>query len=85
MNILCDYQPISCIDHERLEFAVLKRQKLRLSFRDEAGEVRTLTVLPTDVTTRDKAEWLSYRPEGEVAGEKFLRLDRILRAEPEGQ
>jgi hypothetical protein len=32
-----DYVPIACVEHERLEFAVLRRQRLRLEYRDEGG------------------------------------------------
>jgi Rho-binding antiterminator len=77
---MSDYRPIACIDHERLEFAVLKRQRLRLRYLDpDAGE-RAATVLPLDVYTRDGAEWLSVR---DGTGSEFVvRLDRILASEP---
>lgn len=74
------YVPISCVAHERLEFAVLRRQKLRLRLCDEAGAEQILVVLPTDVATRDQAEWLSYRDESGQPG--LVRLDRILTADP---
>lgn len=77
---MCDYIPIACIEHERLEFAVLRRQKLLLKVRDEAGNEQTMTVLPTDVATREQAEWLTYR---DATGELgVVRLDRILAAVP---
>lgn len=72
---MAPYQPIACMDHERLEFAVLRRQKLRLRIREAGGE-RELIVLPTDVATRDQAEWLSYRTGDGTTG--VIRLDRIL-------
>lgn len=75
-----DYVPIPCIAHERLEFAVLRRQKLSLRLREEGGGERAITVLPTDVATRDGAEWLSYRTEAGETG--VVRLDGILSAEP---
>lgn len=74
--VMSGYQPIPCVEHEKLEYAVLKRQRLRLSFRDEAGARHDLLALPTDVATRDGAEWLSYRDE--AGGEGVLRLDRLL-------
>ena len=80
---MSDYVPIACMDHERLEFAVLRRQKLRLEYRDEGGRVVMRMVLPTDVATRDGAEWLSYREIGTVEGaEGILRLDWIISAQP---
>ena len=75
-----DYRPISCVAHERLEFAVLRRQKLRLHLRDADGSEQALLVLATDVATRDGAEWLSYRDEAGNAG--VVRLDYIVAAEP---
>ncbi|MBK9327087.1 MAG: hypothetical protein IPN00_12450 [Hydrogenophilales bacterium] len=60
-GLASDYVPIACAEHERLEFAVLRRQRLRLEYRDEGGLTISRIVLPTDVATRDGAEWLSYR------------------------
>jgi Rho-binding antiterminator len=77
---LGQYVPIPCIAHEKLEFAVLRRQKLRLRLRGDADEEQVLTVLPIDVATRDEAEWLSYRTENGEDG--VVRLDGILSAEP---
>ena len=77
---MSDYAPISCIEHERLEFAVLRRQKLDRRWLDEAGEARHSIVLPTDVATRDQSEWLTYQDSTGTIG--VLRLDRILTATP---
>jgi Rho-binding antiterminator len=73
---MSDYVPIACIAHERLEFAVLKRQRLHLRYKDKAGTVLTADVLPLDVYTRDGAEWLKARDQTGV--ESVIRLDRIL-------
>jgi Rho-binding antiterminator len=67
-----DYRAIACSDHERLEFAALKRQWLDLTVTagDWAGSRR---LLPLDVYTREGAEWLSAEtPSGERL---VLRLD----------
>lgn len=77
-----DYVPIACIEHERLEFAVLRRQKLLLEHRDEAGGTWRGVVLPTDVVTRNGAEWLSFNTVEGRAG--VVRLDWILSAQPAG-
>jgi Rho-binding antiterminator len=74
------YVPIACVEHERLEFAVLRRQKLLLHMQDESGVDQTLIVLPTDVATRDRAEWLTYRDDSGAVG--IVRLDRIQSAKP---
>ena len=81
---MSDYVPIACIEHERLEFAVLRRQRLVLVFRDDLGECLQYIVRPTDVATREGAEWLSYAVvEGEGAGTcGVVRLDRIVSARP---
>ncbi len=66
------YQPISCVDHERLEFAVLKRQwlEVRVKEGEHAGQHR---LLPLDVYAREGVEWLEAQTE---SGEKLsLRLD----------
>jgi len=65
-----DYQPIPCSDHERLEFAALKKQWLDVRVGGEAQRL-----LPLDVTTRDGAEWLLAKtPSGE---QLTLRLDSL--------
>jgi len=69
-----DYRPIACSDHERLEFATLKRQWLDVSVTagERAGRQR---LLPLDVYTRDGAEWLLAETE---SGEQLtLRLDSL--------
>ena len=76
---MTDYQPIACVAHERLEFAVLRRQRLNLVWRDEAGETRADTVLPVDVETQAGAEWLSIQY-GDGQRER-IRLDRIVSAD----
>ncbi len=67
------YQPIPCIQHERLEYAALRRIPLRLTYLD--GETLTETVIVTDVLTREGAEWLCFR--NEHGEDKTLRLDHI--------
>lgn len=66
------YQPISCINHERLEFAVLKKQWLGVEVLqgEHCGNQR---LLPLDVYAREGVEWLEAQRE---SGEKItLRLD----------
>lgn len=75
-----DYVPVACAFHERLEFSVLRRQRLLLRYRVGDG-VEEGVVLPTDVVTRDGAEWLGYRTEDGRSG--WLRLDTLLSAEPQ--
>lgn len=66
-----DYQPIACVEHERLEFAVLRRFPITLLLKDG----RSLNGQALDVYTKEGAEWLKLR---EVTGaEHVLRLDEI--------
>jgi len=65
-----EYRPIACSDHERLEFAALKKQWLDVRVGGEAQRL-----LPLDVYTRDGAEWLLAQTE---SGDQLtLRLDSL--------
>lgn len=68
---MADYQPIPCAQHERLEFAVLRRIPLTLQLQDG----RTLRGHALDVYTQAGAEWLNFRTAPGV--EEILRLDQI--------
>ncbi len=71
-----DYRPIPCIQHERLEFSVLRRIFLDLEYLD-AGTPKREKVLALDVNTRNGAEWLKFRRGN---GEELeIRLDAIIR------
>lgn len=72
---LGSYQPIPCVLHERLEFAVLKRQSLQIHYLD-AGRETVATVLPLDVFSKHAAEWLKMQHAD--GREETLRLDLIL-------
>jgi transcriptional antiterminator Rof (Rho-off) len=69
------YRPIPCIQHERLEFAVLRRTPLLLTYVT-GGERQTASVLALDVYTRDGAEWLSFSDE--AGKQAVIRLDQIV-------
>lgn len=71
-----DYLPIACAAHERLEFAVLRRRHLQLTWLGEDAQAQFCErVLPLDVETRAGAEWLTIkRTSGETA---VVRLDHI--------
>lgn len=72
---MTDYQPIPCIEHERLEFAALRRIPLQMTY-SEGDERRTSRILVTDVRTHNKAEWLSFI--SETGEDRILRLDCII-------
>jgi Rho-binding antiterminator len=69
------YQPIACALHEQLEFSVLRRVPLLLEYRQD-NRVRQEQVLPSDVYTREGAEWLKFRRDD--GSEEAIRLDAIL-------
>jgi len=71
-----EYQPISCAQHERLEFSVLRKIPLLLEYRDGSEKVRH-TVLPLDVETRNGAEWLKFKKLTDEAVTE-IRLDAII-------
>lgn len=70
-----EYLPIACMQHERLEFSVLRRIPLKLEYRLD-DQRRVEKIMPLDVATRDGAEWLKFRRED--SSEEEIRLDRIL-------
>lgn len=69
------YRPIPCIQHERLEFAALRRTPLLLTY-EAGGERVSASVQVLDVYTRDGAEWLSASDE--AGKEAVIRLDQIV-------
>ena len=69
--MISEYQPIACLQHERLEFAVLRRLPLQIKLHD----ARSLSGLVLDVFTQGGAEWLRFRSATGV--EELIRLDQI--------
>ena len=77
---MSDYRPIPCEVYDRYERAILHRDRLRLSWRDDAGQSHLETVVPEDLETRAGEEFLlGHTLDG---APRRLRLDRILEAEP---
>lgn len=73
---MIEYQPISCAQHERLEFSVLRKIPLQLEYRQGTEKIRQ-SVMPLDVATRGGAEWLKFRvrDSDEIVE---IRLDSII-------
>lgn len=70
------YQPISCVQHERLEFSVLRKIPLQIEYCQGPDKIHQ-SVMPLDVATRSGAEWLKFR----VCGTEEIieiRLDNII-------
>jgi Rho-binding antiterminator len=71
-----DYIPIGCELYSQYELAIIRRQRLRIAWRDAAGNCYLQALLPVNLQTRDRAEYLLAR----TARGKLLelRLDRII-------
>ena len=75
---MSSYKPIACGLHDQYQLAVLKKRSLVLEWEDEYGGKLSAVVLPRDVFTRDKAEYLRaiWGHEKEIE----IRLDYIRKA-----
>lgn len=72
------YTPIDCGAYSEYEVAILHRQRIRLTWRDEEGDERTDVVLPQNLTTEDKREYLIAS--GSDGSPLRIRLDFISKA-----
>lgn len=71
-----EYQPISCVQHERLEFSALRKIPLQIEYRQGLDKIHQI-VMPLDVATRSGAEWLKFRVIGTDEVNE-IRLDSII-------
>lgn len=76
---MSDYTPISCEVYARYEAWILRGQRLRIVWQDDAGNTHLETAQPLDLQTKDHAEFLIVQRGG--GRRSALRLDRIIRAE----
>ena len=72
------YTPIDCGLYSEYEVAILHRQRLRMTWQDEKGNEQTDDVLPQDLKTEDKREYLIAT--GSDGSLKRIRLDLIRKA-----
>lgn len=70
-----DYQPVSCELHSQYELAIMHKSKLELSWLSNGELVTQTNILPLDVQTRDKAEYLIAT--NDKNENLCLRLDQI--------
>lgn len=70
------YTPIACGTYSEYELAILRHISLRLGWVDEYGQQHIGHVLPLDIYTRDRAEYLRVRNFDK--SEHEIRLDRII-------
>jgi len=76
---MTDYTPVDCGLHSEYQLAVMHQERLRLTWRDINGQLRTEAVPPKDLLSRHHEEFLLVSREG-GKGEK-IRLDHILHLE----
>lgn len=69
------YRLMSCDDYSRLELAIMHHASLRMRWCSR-GIVRIGRVLPKDLRTRCKAEYLLF--EDHLGRRRRMRLDRII-------
>lgn len=73
-----DYEPISCALHAEYELAIMRRQKLRLTWSSD-DIIHCAVIEPTDLRTQERQEFLIGRTQ---QGENVkIRLDHISRKE----
>ncbi|MFO7593500.1 MAG: Rho-binding antiterminator [Pseudomonadota bacterium] len=78
MNDEQGYTPIDCGLYSEYELAIMHKRPIRLHWQDEAGEDHVESIMPKDLKTADKREYLiAERDDGSTFE---LRLDRILKA-----
>lgn len=75
---MSDYRPIDCQTYGEFERAIIRRQRLRVSWRDSEGMDHLEILLPLDLETCRGEEFLhASNDRGE---HRRLRLDTIKRA-----
>lgn len=70
-----DYKPVSCAMHSEYELAIMHKQRLVITWKNDLGETRTEEVMPTDIIIRNSAEYLLVLDQ--YSNNKEIRLDKI--------
>lgn len=73
--MMTDYTPVDCGLHSEYELACMHQDRLKLSWRDAAGEVHIETIIPLDLRTHNSEEFMVVA--GTDGTELEIRLDRI--------
>lgn len=69
------YKPIACALHDEYEIAIMRRQKLNITWLDDSDCSHESLVLPVDIKVENGEELLVAEEEG---GERLtIRLDRV--------
>ncbi len=75
-----DYRPVSCAVHSEYELAIVQGRRLHLVWTDADGQQHAACLQPTDLVTRDGAEYLLARDRD--GHPQRIRLDRIRHHRP---
>lgn len=70
-----DYTPIGCELYSEYELLILRKKRLRLHYQGPGKRTRIETLLPVNLRTRSKGEYLIARSPNGIT--RVLRLDRI--------
>ena len=71
------YQPISCELHSEYELAIMHKNTLCLTWHEDGEVVTETNIIPVDVQTKNKAEYLVVK-RTEQNNPFFIRLDYII-------
>ena len=71
------YQPISCALHSEYELAIMHKNTLCLTWRKDGEVVTKENIIPVDVQTKNKAEYLVVKT-SELNKLFSIRLDFII-------
>ena len=71
------YQPISCELHSQYELAIMHKNKLCLTWRNDGEVVTETNIIPVDVKIKNKAEYLVVKT-SEQNNNFSIRLDNII-------
>ena len=77
---MSDYKQVSCEAHSLYEVAVMRRTPVVVRWQEDS-EIREARLMPLDVETKNREEFLLARDVNERS--LRIRLDRILSFEPE--
>lgn len=72
------YTPIDCGVYSEYELAIMHKRRMRLHWQDEEGNDHVESVMPKDLKTEEKREYLIA--EGQDGNSLKVRLDRIKKA-----
>ena len=75
-----EYQPISCAEHDTYEIAIMRKQHLHIAWHDKDKRSFIDVLKPTDLITRNHAEYLVATNQNGTQVE--IRLDYIRHSEP---